>query len=88
MTEGISSKLRQEILERDSHTSGMRHYSEARGWYFNDSCPFDHKPCDQLQVHHIQPRRSGGAIEDPDNLITLFQCEHVGVCNSRRICNG
>lgn len=62
----------------------MRHYDEERGWYTNDSCPYDNKPCSSLNVHHILPQRMGGS-DEPTNLITLFECEHIARCKDNRI---
>jgi len=88
----LSKKDKEKIRERDGYTSGMRHYSEERGFYQNKNCPYDGKPCSSLQVHHIEPvrkglflRKSGQEINDPDNLITVFECEHVGHCKDGRI---
>ena len=57
----------------------MRHYSEENGFAPKQSqrCEgCDGKGCG-LQVHHIDPRRNGGG-DVPDNLITLYTCEHIG----------
>lgn len=76
------------ILKRDEHQSQMQHYNEEQGWHNNGYCgDVDINPCTHLQVHHIQPRRTGG-LDEPTNLITLYQCEHVGVCPDKRIEGG
>lgn len=62
----------------------MRHYTEQKGWYKNENCPYDGRPCSHLEIHHITPVAEGGT-NDPDNLITISKCEHVGVCPSGRI---
>lgn len=80
----ITRKQRLSILERDNHTSQMRHYSEERGWYKNSNCPYDGKKCNSLHVHHIKPVRTGGK-DTPENLITVFSCEHVARCPEGRI---
>jgi len=84
---GLTKGQRLAILRRDNYMSQMRHYSEEKGWYKNYACPYDGKKCDHLHVHHIVPKHIGG--EDvPDNLITLYECEHTGRCPGRRIING
>jgi len=80
----LTKNQREAILERDDYHSQMRHYSEGRGWYKNDVCPYDGEPCPHLHVHHIQPQRAHGG-NDPTNLITIFECEHTGRCPSNRI---
>jgi len=80
----LTRKQREAILRRDDYHSQMRHYSEERGWYVNENCPYDGEPCANLHVHHIQPVRAGGT-NDPENLITIFSCEHISVCPERRI---
>lgn len=83
-TKPLTKAQREAILQRDEHTSQMRHYSEDRGFYNNKACPYDNNLCTSLQVHHIQPRRAHGGNE-PENLITIFECEHVGRCKDNRI---
>jgi hypothetical protein len=90
--ERLTKGQRQAILERDDYTSQMRHYSEEKGFYNNEACPYDGQPCDHLSVHHVLPVREGARrgmkpedVNDPSNLITIFSCEHTGVCPSRRI---
>lgn len=70
----------------------MRHYSEEKGFYKNENCPYDGRPCSSLNVHHIEPvhelRNRGESWEDvnsPYNLLTISECEHVGTCKDRRI---
>jgi len=72
------------IIERDEGTSQMRHYSEEKGFYNHKACPHDGEPCGHLEIHHILPRRVGGGAS-ADNLLTVFKCEHTGVCPSKRI---
>lgn len=88
----LSKKEREAIKARDGYTSGMRHYSEEKGWYQDNACPFDGKQCNSLHVHHIEPVRylvsllfSTNQINDSSNLITLFSCQHIGVCPEWRI---
>ena len=80
----ISKAQREAILFRDKYTSAMLHYSEEKGFYQNTTCPYDHKPCSSLQVHHILPRGFGGE-NLPENLATIFECEHAGRCKDKRI---
>lgn len=80
----LTKGQRNAILNRDNYRSQMRHYSEDRGWYKNEVCPYDREPCSSLQIHHITPVRAGGKNE-PDNLITISECEHVGKCKDNRI---
>lgn len=80
-TPPLTPSERQSIIERDNSTSQMRHYSEERGFYKRTRedckiCTITGKECG-LQVHHINPRGNGGG-NNPNNLITLFTCEHVG----------
>lgn len=75
----LTEKQRQAIIIRDEETSQMRHYSEQKGFFKKkkeDCLNCDGQGCG-LQVHHIDPRRNGGG-DEPNNLITLFQCEHNG----------
>lgn len=71
----LNQKQRQAILERDCYSS------QITG---EPNCPYDNFLCSNLHVHHIIPLRVGGRSV-PENLITLFSCEHVGVCPERRI---
>lgn len=81
----LTRKQRKAILSRDNHTPQERGYSEEKGWHKkHDPCPYDGKPCDSLDVHHIEPRRVGGKNE-PENLITVSSCFHTGRCRSGRI---
>lgn len=80
----ITPKQRKAILKRDNNHSQMRHYSEEKGWYKNENCPYDGKPCTKLEVHHIVPQHLGGE-DEPNNLLTISACEHRGVCPDRRI---
>lgn len=85
----ITEKQRHLILDRDDHTSQLLHYNEEKGWHRGGYCG---EGCDSLHVHHIEPVRIGRLrgktreeIDDPRNLITTFKCEHVGICDKRRI---
>lgn len=77
---GIKESQRQAILERDGYQSQMRHYSEEQGWF--TFTPEGVK----LNIHHIIPTRYAQEvlgwqpeqINDPRNLITLTQEEHIG----------
>lgn len=81
----LTKKQREWVLRRDDYHSQMRHYSEEKGWYKNENCPYDNYPCDQLEVHHIKPMRMFGPRgNSPENLITLHGCEHQGVCKDER----
>jgi 5-methylcytosine-specific restriction endonuclease McrA len=81
----LTTKQRKAILERDNHTPQQRGYTEDRGWHkSHDPCPYDGKPCTSLQVHHIEPRRTGGQ-NTPKNLLTISECFHVGRCKDNRI---
>lgn len=75
----FSERQRKAILERDNNTSQMRHYSEESGFAPTpvEKCKACNGKGCGLQVHHIDPRRNGGG-DTPDNLITLFACEHIG----------
>lgn len=74
----LTQAERRSILERDEYTSQMRHYSEKRGFYKGCAeCPLKGKSKPKLQVHHVNPNGNGGANE-PENLITVNECEHVG----------
>jgi hypothetical protein len=82
--DALTKKQRQAILERDDYTSQMRHYSEDEGWHHGGYCEDGGKECTDLHVHHIIPQREGG-LDEPENLITLFACEHIGVCKQQKI---
>ena len=75
----LTRRQKQWILTRDNNTSQMRHYSEEKGWHCKDptTCEgCDGKGCPR-HVHHINPQGNGGSNR-PNNLITLFSCEHIG----------
>lgn len=80
----LTAKERLKIIERDNGEPQMRHYDENRGWWTGGYCEL---LCQFLQVHHIDTQRNGGG-NTPDNLITLAQCEHTGVCPARQIVGG
>lgn len=80
----LTKRQREAILERDEHTSQMRHYSEEKGWHTGGYCIDGGENCTDLHIHHIVPQREGGS-DEPENLITLFACEHVGVCKQQKI---
>ncbi|WP_438980239.1 HNH endonuclease [Polynucleobacter sp.] len=80
----LTERQRREIIERDGGTSILQHYSEAKGWYTGGYCGPMSEHCTDLHVHHIDTQRNGGG-DVPDNLATLFACEHVGVCKQRAI---
>jgi len=79
------------ILDRDGHMSQMQHYNEEQGFFKGGLCTDGQKGnCDNLHVHHLTPKRllqhaPRDVINDPTNLITLAQCDHVGVCRDRKI---
>lgn len=81
----LTARQRRLIIERDDGKPAMRHYDEARGWHTGGYC--GEETCDHLQVHHIDTQRNGGG-NTSDNLITLAQCEHTGVCPARKIIGG
>lgn len=81
----LTARQRRLIIERDNGKPAMRHYDEDRGWHTGGYCGSDE--CDHLQVHHIDTQRNGGG-NTSDNLITLAQCEHTGVCPTRQIIGG
>jgi hypothetical protein len=90
----LSKKDRERILARDGYTSALQSYSEARGFYSTgeNGCPYDGQPCSSLQVHHIKPVRwtlfhgwTEKETNSEDNVITLFECQHVGRCKDQRI---
>lgn len=75
----LTERMRNWILKRDNNTSQMRHYTEASGFK-----PKNVKKCKgcngegcPLQVHHITTQRNGG-MDNPNNLITIYECEHNG----------
>lgn len=80
----LSKKQRQSILDRDNHQSQVRTYNEERGWHTLNHCADPENPCTSLHVHHIVPQRWGGK-DEPNNLITVPECVHVGRCKSGRI---
>lgn len=80
----FTERERNAILERDNHTSQLRHYSESTGFAPHNGCIYDGNPCPYLQVHHIDTQRNGGG-DTPDNAITLYECEHNGRCQGNRI---
>lgn len=81
--ERLTPKQRQAIIERDNHTSQMRHYSEEKGWHTEcpNNCPVE-KIKRKLNVHHVNPNGNGGS-NDATNLLTIYECEHTG-----KKCNG
>ncbi len=86
----LTTKQRNSILDRDDHQPQMRHYDEERGWHKGGLCGTDN--CGHLHVHHIVAIRTAEGLgwsrdetNRPENLITLAQCEHNGVCPSKRI---
>ena len=84
-TPPLTDAERKSILERDNYTSQMRHYSEEEGWHTGGYCEDETwQSCNDVHVHHIIPRGNGGT-NNPENLITLFACEHVGVCKKGKI---
>lgn len=85
----LSERERRAILNRDGHKSRMLHYSEERGWHTGGYCG---DGCDKLEVHHICPDRVGKSegkkpeqINSASNLVTLYKCEHAGVCPERKV---
>ena len=82
----LTKAQRTSILNRDDHTPQERGYNENRGWHkAHDPCPYDRKPCDSMDVHHIVPRSTRDATNEPTNLITVASCFHTGRCRSGRI---
>lgn len=76
MHERLTENQRRAIIERDNHTSQMRHYTEQCG--FKPGCIDCPLPEQQkLHVHHVDPHGNGGT-NDAVNLLTIFECEHVG----------
>ncbi len=57
----------------------MRHYSEEKGFYTGGNCDgcISKLRAPKLQVHRVDPNGNGGS-NDAENLITVFECEHVG----------
>ena len=92
----ITRKFRLHILERDEHVSQLRHYSEERGWHKGGYCRLGEEgKCPHLHIHHIYPQRqavyegwSEKQIHDPENLLTVASCVHVGKCPSGFIRDG
>jgi hypothetical protein len=89
----LNRRQRADILSRDDYTSQMRHYSEEKGWHTGGYCEDGGLDCDNLQVHHIQPQGTFENYHDPEkdspnNLITLFECEHSGRCPDLKIKKG
>lgn len=80
----LTEKQRHSIIERDWGTSQLLHYNEKEGWYKGGYCQERGGDCTDLHVHHIDPQRNGGG-DEPNNLITLYACEHVGVCKQARL---
>ncbi len=76
--ERLTDKQRQAILQRDNHTSQMRHYSEEKGFTTGcqNNCPVEEIKR-KLHVHHVNPHGNGGS-NDATNLLTIYECEHVG----------
>ena len=87
----LSKAQRDAIVARDDGQSQMRHYTEEKGWYTGGYCEDGGEGCNDLQVHHIKPRRTCETQEEADNprnLITLYACEHNGKCKDRKIKRG
>lgn len=80
----LTEKQRHSIIERDWGTSQLLHYNEKEGWYKGGYCRERGGDCTDLHIHHIDPQRNGGG-DEPNNLITLYACEHVGICKQNRI---
>lgn len=82
--ERLTDSQKKKILERDEYTSQMQHYSEKGGFQKGcKDCPVAKKGLKRkLNVHHINPNGNGGS-NDPQNLITVFECEHTG-----KMCDG
>lgn len=79
----LTQAERRSILERDEYTSQMRHYTEDGGFQKGcRDCPIKDKGKRKLQVHHVNPNGNGGSNE-PENLITVYECEHTG-----KMCDG
>lgn len=78
----LTERQRREIIQRDGGTSIIQHYSEERGWFTEGYCGAMSEHCTDLHVHHINPQRNGGG-DVPENLATVFACEHIGVCKQR-----
>jgi hypothetical protein len=83
----LTRKQRAAILDRDNHQSQMRHYSEEKGWHTGGYCEDGGVGCTHLEVHHTTPQGVGGE-DTPENLITLYKCEHTGVCPDAKIKKG
>lgn len=81
----LTKAQRKAILARDNNTPQQRGYNEEKGWHkSHDPCPYDRKPCDSIDVHHIIPRSAGGT-NDPENLLSVSSCFHKGDCRSGRL---
>ena len=87
----LTEKQRGLILTRDGFKSQLLHYNEEKGWHREGYCGIS-EGCPHLHVHHIQPTRVLRAegkgrhqIDVPSNLLTLHQCEHTGICPSRKL---
>lgn len=85
----LTKAQRDDILDRDNHTSQLRQYTEENGWFPSQgACGVGRDiGCQRLHVHHIEPMRNGRAVGKPvrdinkmENLITVFSCEHTGRC--------
>ena len=88
----VTFRQRKSIIERDGGTSQIRHYSEERGWHTGGYCD-ESETCTNLHVHHVGTRRNmrdstREEVDAPENLITTFSCEHVGVCPDGKIDGG
>jgi len=88
----LTKRQRLAILDRDDHQSQLLHYSEERGWYKGGYCENGGVGCTHLHVHHVIPAGIGKKLgwdreqrDHPRNVITLYQCEHVGICPSRKM---
>lgn len=86
----LSKAQREAILQRDNYQSQMRHYSEELGWHTGGYCENGGEGCQHLQVHHIRPQSTFDDPNDPEmdnplNLITLYECEHNGRCPEGKI---
>ena len=89
----VTEKQRKLILERDEHTSQIRHYSEKGGWQRGGYCRDKGLGCTDLHVHHLKTRRTmrgrpRDVVDESTNLITTFACEHNGVCKQRKLPGG
>lgn len=80
---GLTKKRRDVIVERDGKDMGLQHSTE-NGFVKKRYCQTPKEPCPHPHVHHIKPHMVGGS-DEPENLITIPSCEHIGVCPSQRI---